>query len=63
MSKTNWLETTVVVDEWGREPSLSDVPMHFMKRRVAFEKRGYTPNKIDELYSKALKQQKEFDNG
>tara|TARA_B100002019_G_C21210182_1_gene568966 strand:+ start:104 stop:295 length:192 start_codon:yes stop_codon:yes gene_type:complete len=63
MSKDRWLNTQVFVDEFGRDYNLSDVPMTYMKRKVAFEKRGYDENKIDELYKEAVKKQKEFNNG
>ena len=63
MSKTAWLEANVFVDEYGREYNLSDVPMTYMKRKVAFQKRGYSQKKIDELWQEALKKQQEFNNG
>ncbi len=37
-------------DEWGRPPSLADVPLTYMPRKKAFEKRGYTKEVIDETY-------------
>ena len=49
MSKESWLNTQVFVDEFGRDYNLSDVPMTYMTRKVAFEKRGYSQDKIDEL--------------
>jgi|TARA_R100000278_G_scaffold52901_1_gene44400 hypothetical protein len=63
MSKESWLNTQVFVDEFGRDYNLSDVPMTYMTRKVAFEKRGYSQDKIDELYKEAAKKQKEFNNG
>ena len=63
MSKTNWLKTTIFVDEYGRDYNLSDVPMTYMTREVAFEKRGYSKDKIDSLYVEACKKQQEFNNG
>ena len=63
MSKDKWLNTQVFVDEFGRDGNLSDVPMTYMKRKVAFEKRGYNETKIDELYKEAVKKQREFNNG
>ena len=38
--KPKWLNDDVFVDIYGREYNLSDVPMTYMKRREAFEKRG-----------------------
>ncbi len=63
MSKDRWLNTQVFVDEFGRDYNLSDVPMTYMKRALAFEKRGYTKNQIDGLYKEAVKKQQEFNNG
>ena len=37
-------------DEWGRPPSLADVPLTYMPRKKAFEKRGYTKEVIDETF-------------
>ena len=61
--KPTWLEQKIFVDTYGREYNLSDVPMTYMTRKVAFEKRGYSQDKIDELYKEAAKKQKEFNNG
>ena len=55
MSKESWLNTQIFVDEFGRDYNLSDVPMTYMKRKVAFEKRGYDENKVNELYKEAAK--------
>jgi len=63
MSKESWLNTQIFVDEYGRDYNLSDVPMTYMKRKVAFEKRGYDENKIDGLYKEAARKQQEFNNG
>ena len=40
MTKKEWLQKKVLVDEWGRPPSLADVPMTMMTRERAFEKRS-----------------------
>ena len=50
MTKKQWLEQTVMCDEWGRPPSLADVPLAYMTRKKALEKRGYTKEVITETY-------------
>ena len=35
MTKKEWLSEKVMVDEWGRPPSLADVPMTIMTRKPA----------------------------
>ena len=52
----------VFVDIYGREYNLSDVPMTYMKRREAFEKRGYSDEQIDEIYEKWIEEQIELNN-
>ena len=53
MSKEQWLERHIMSDEWGREPSLADVPLTLMKRKTAFKKRGYSNEEIGKLWLKA----------
>ena len=55
--KPKWLNDDVFVDIYGREYNLSDVPMTYMKRREAFEKRGYSDEQIDEIYEKWIEEQ------
>ena len=50
MTKKQWLEQTVMCDEWCRPPSLADVPLTYMTRKKALEKRGYTKEVITETY-------------
>ena len=50
LTKKQWLNQSVMCDEWGRPPSLADVPLTYMPRKKAFEKRGYTKEVIDETY-------------
>ena len=38
-------------DEWGRPPSLADVPLMWMTRKKAFEKRGYSKKVINETFN------------
>ena len=47
--KPKWLNDDVFVDIYGREYNLSDVPMTYMKRREAYQKRGYSDEQIDEI--------------
>jgi SOS response regulatory protein OraA/RecX len=60
--KPKWLNDDVFVDIYGREYNLSDVPMTYMKRREAFEKRGYSDEQIDEIYEKWIEEQIELNN-
>ena len=53
LSKEQWLEQHIMSDEWGREPSLADVPLTLMKRKTAFKKRGYSNEEIGKLWLKA----------
>ena len=50
MTKKQWLEQSVMCDEWGRPPSLADVPLTYMARKKAIKKRGYSKGEITELY-------------
>ena len=47
----SWLREKVLVDEWGRPPSLADVPLTIMTRKEAFFKQNITDMKlIKEVY-------------
>ena len=35
MKKSEWLKQEVMCDEWGRPPSLADVPLTIMTRKDA----------------------------
>ena len=50
--KREWFGEKLFVDEYGREPNLSDVPMTYMTRSEAFKKRGYSRKQINELWEK-----------
>ena len=50
ITKIQWLTQKVMCDEWGRPPSLADVPMTYMSREKAFQKRKYTKEVINETY-------------
>ena len=41
-------------DEWGRPPSLADVPLTIMKRKDALIKQGGDEKSIDKLYKEAI---------
>ena len=60
--KPKWLNDDVFVDIYGREYNLSDVPMTYMKRREAYQKRGYSDEQIDEIYEKWIEEQIELNN-
>ena len=50
MTKEEWLEEEIFVDVYGREYNLSDVPMTYMTRQEAFDKRGYGNKMIKQLW-------------
>ena len=52
MSKKQWLQEKVFVDEYGRPYNLSDVPMTYMTRSESFKKRRLNKKEIDALYHK-----------
>ena len=54
MSKKEWLSEQVVCDEWGRPPSLADVPLTMMKRKNALIKQGGDDKSIDKLYKETV---------
>ena len=53
-TKKEWLEEEVVCDEWGRPPSLSDVPLTIMKRKDALVKQGGDYKSINQLYKDSV---------
>ena len=40
MSKKEWLNQPIMCDEWGRPPSLVDVPLMYMTLKKALLKQG-----------------------
>ena len=50
MTKKQWLQKKVLVDEWGRPPSLADVPLIYGSREKSFELNGYSDKEINKLY-------------
>ena len=54
MTKKEWLEQKIMVDEWGRPPSLADVPLTIMTRKQALIKQGGDEKSIDKLYNKIV---------
>ena len=54
MTKKEWLEQKIMVDEWGRPPSLADVPLTIMTRKDALIKQGNNDKTIDKLYKEAF---------
>jgi hypothetical protein len=59
MSKKEWLEEQIMCDEWGRPPSLADVPLTIMKRKDALIKQGGNEKSIDKLYKEVMSGKKE----
>ena len=54
MTKKEWLEEMVMCDEWGRPPSLADVPLTMMKRKNALIKQGGDDKSIHKLYKETV---------
>ncbi len=54
MSKKEWLQAKVMVDEWGRPPSLADVPLTIMTRKQALIKQGHNDKTINNLYKETF---------
>ena len=50
LTKKKWLEQKVMCDEWGRPPSLADVPLTLMTRKDALIKLGGNEISIDKLF-------------
>ena len=50
MTKQEWLDEELFVDIYGREYNVSDVPMTYMTREKAFEKRGYGDKIVKQLW-------------
>lgn len=59
MTKKEWLQTKVLVDEWGRPPSLADVPLMPMTIEQAYKKQGCTDKEINQLYKERMNVKKE----
>ena len=53
MTKKQWLQIRVLVDEWGRPPSLADVPLTYMTVEEAYKKQGCTKKEINQLYKES----------
>jgi hypothetical protein len=58
-SKKEWLEEQIMCDEWGRPPSLADVPLTIMTRKDALIKRGGDAKSINTLYKETFNVKKE----
>ena len=59
LSKKKWLEQEVMCDEWGRPPSLADVPLTIMTRKEGLLKQGGNDKSIDKLYKETIDVKKE----
>ena len=58
MKKKQWLNQRVMVDEWGRPPSLADVPLTVMTREEVFKKRNIEQKEIDKIWNEIEKKEK-----
>ncbi len=59
MKKSEWLKEKVMCDEWGRPPSLADVPLTIMTRKEALIKQGGDTKSINKLYEEVFNDKKE----
>ena len=50
ITKKQWLNHTILFDEWGRSPSLADVPLTYGPRRKAFELKGCSKKEINRIW-------------
>ena len=51
--KRAWFGEKLFVDEYGRAPNLSDVPMTYMTRAEVFKKRGYGKKEINKIFKES----------
>ena len=58
MNIEQWLNQTVMFDDWGRSPSLADVPLTYGSRAKMFERRELNSDDIKVKYEEYLKQYK-----
>jgi len=58
LTKKQWLNQTIMCDEWGRPPSLADVPLTYMSRHDAFKKRNITQDVINKCYKETINENK-----
>ena len=56
MNKEKWLNQRVMVDEWGRPPSLADVPLTIMTRTEMFKKRNMEKKEVNRIWNEMKKQ-------
>ena len=59
MKKSEWVKQEIMCDEWGRPPSLADVPLTIMTRKEALIKQGGDKKSIDKLYKEAMNAEEE----
>jgi hypothetical protein len=48
-----------MVDEWGRPPSLADVPLTIMTRKDVLIKQGHNIKTIDKLFKETMHAEEE----
>jgi hypothetical protein len=59
VTRQTWLDEKVTCDEWGRPPSLADVPIAVMTRGEAFVKQGGSKHDIDSMWKQKQQSLKE----
>ena len=58
MTKKEWLKQKGMCDEWGRPPSLADVPLTIMTRKEALLKQGGDEKSINKLWKETKNAEK-----
>ena len=58
MNQEQWLNQIVQFDEWGRPPSLADVPLRYGSRTEMFELRELNNDDIKMKYKEYLQEYK-----
>ena len=59
MTKEQWLNQTIMFDEWGRPPSMADVPLTYGSRKVALKRAGLSEKEMENCFKKYLKEEKD----
>ena len=59
MTKEQWLNQIIMFDEWGRSPSLADVPLTYGSRKKALKLAGLSEEKMEKLFKRVLKEKGE----
>ena len=59
MTKEQWLNQIMQFDEWGRPPSLADVPLTYGPRKEALKRAGLSEEEMENCFKEYLKENKD----